>query len=75
MSKISRLFHPGCGSRGEFLNSLLSCGMYIPLSDNKHRKVRDNSKKHTGNPRQIQSETKCSLRIFFQWSEKNFFSD
>ena len=26
--------------------------MYIPLSDDKHRKVRDSSKKRTGNPRQ-----------------------
>ena len=34
----------------------LYCGMYIPLSDDKHRKVRDSSKKCTGNQRQIQSE-------------------
>ena len=53
--------------------------MYIQLSDDGHRKVRDSSKKHTGNPRQIQSETKCSPRqnsvqeFFFQWSEKKFF--
>ena len=47
--------------------------MYIPLSDDKHQKVRDNFKKHTGNPRQIQSETKFSLRIFSQWLGKNFF--
>ena len=46
--------------------------MYIPLSDDKHPKVRDSSKKHTGNPRQIQSETKCSLR---QNSVQEFFSD
>ena len=32
------------------------CGIYIPLSDDKHRKVRDSSKKRTGNPRQIQSK-------------------
>ena len=55
--------------------------MYIPLSDDKHGKVGDSSKKRTGNPRQIQSETKCSprqkfsLRIFFQWSEFFFFTD
>ena len=57
------------------------CGMYIPLSDDKHRFVRDSSKKHTGNPRQIQSETKFSLRkyprIFFLvtifFSNKIFF--
>ena len=46
--------------------------MYISLSDDKHRKVRDSSKKHTGNLRQIQSETKCSLR---QNSVQGFFSD
>ena len=36
------------------LNSLKNscCGMYIPLSDDKHRKVRGSSKKHTGNLRQ-----------------------
>ena len=28
------------------------CGMYVPLSDDKHRKLRDSSKKRTGNPRQ-----------------------
>ena len=46
--------------------SLLSsyCGMYIPLSDDKHRKVRDSSKKHT------KILDKFSMRIFFQW---NFF--
>ena len=38
------------------------CGMYISLSDDKHQKVRDRSKKHAGNPRQIQSKTKCSPR-------------
>ena len=46
---------------------------YKNLSDDKHRKVRDSSKKCTGNPRQIQSETKFSPRILCQWSEKNFF--
>ena len=65
--------------------------MYIPLSDDKHQKVRDSSKKHTGNPRQIQSKTKCSPRQnavqeffpddwkFFFWTEfclgLNFVSD
>ena len=39
--------------------------MYIPLSDDKHRKVRDSSKKRTGNQRQIQSETKFSPENFF----------
>ena len=38
------------------------CGMYIPLSDDKHQFVRDNSKKGTGNLRQIQSKTKLSPR-------------
>ena len=28
------------------------CGIYVPLSDDKHLFVRDNSKKCTGNPRQ-----------------------
>ena len=28
------------------------CGMYIPLNDDKHQFVRDNSKKYTGNLRQ-----------------------
>ena len=50
---------------------------YIPLNNDKHRKVRDSSKKHTGNPRQIQSKTKCSPRQnsvqeFFPDSQKNF---
>ena len=48
------------------------CGMYIPLSDDKHQKVRDSSKQHTGNLRQIQSKTKCSPR---QNSVQEFFSD
>ena len=47
--------------------------MYIPLSDDKHRKVRDSSKKRTGNPTQIQSETKFSPRIFLPMVRKNFF--
>ena len=47
--------------------------MYIPLSDDKHRKIRDSSRKHTGNLRQIQSETKFSPRIFLQWLEKKNF--
>ena len=42
---------------------------YIPLSDDKHQKVRDSSKKCTGNPRQIQSEN------FFPVVGKKFFSD
>ena len=46
--------------------------MYIPLSDDKHRKVRDSSKNHTGNLRQIQSKTKCSSR---QNSVQEFFSN
>ena len=55
------------------------CGMYIPLSDDKHRKVQDSSKKRTGNPRQIESETKCSSRqnsvqeFVFRWLEKKIF--
>ena len=51
---------------------LFYCGIYIPLSDDKHRKVRDSSKKCLGNPRQIQSETKCSPRQNSVWE---FFSD
>ena len=45
--------------------------MYIPLSDDKHRKVRDSSKKCTGNPRQIQSENffRRSEIFFFFWTE------
>ena len=27
---------------------LIHCGMYIPLSNDKHQMVRDRSKKHTG---------------------------
>ena len=55
-----------------------NCSMYLPLSDDKHRKVRDNLKKKcTGNPRQIQSEsqteTKCSLRFFSLMVGKKFF--
>ena len=53
--------------------------MYISLSDDKHRKVRDSSKKCTGNPRQnvvqdkIQSENFFPMvRIFFRL---NFLSD
>ena len=46
--------------------------MYIPLSDDKHRKVQESSKKCTGNLRQNQSETKCSPR---QNSVQEFFSD
>ena len=46
--------------------------MYILLSDDKHRKVQDSSKKCTGNLRQIQSETKCSPR---QISVQDFFPD
>ena len=61
--------------RGKGQTSSHYCGMYIPLSDDKHRKVRDSSKKRTGNPRQIQSEAKCSLRIFFRQSEFFFVSD
>ena len=49
------------------------CGMYTLLSDDKHRKVRDSSRKCTGNLRQIQSETKFSLRIFSDGQKKFFF--
>ena len=44
-----------------------SCGMYIPLSDDKHRKVRDSSKKRTGNPRQN------AVWEFFSNGQKIFF--
>ena len=53
--------------------------MYIPLSDDKHWKVQDSSKKCTENLKQIQSETKCSPRqnsvwgFFFGWWGKIFF--
>ena len=45
------------------------CGMYIPLSDDKHRKVRNSSKsaleiQDKFSPRQNRSEN------FFQWLEK-----
>ena len=55
------------------------CGMFFPLSDDKHWFVWDNSKRRTGNPRQIQSKTKFSLRkyprIFFsnKFFSNNFF--
>ena len=39
-------------------------GMYIPLSDDKHRKVRGSSKKCTGNPRQIQSFNNICVPAF-----------
>ena len=45
--------------------------MYVPLSDDKHRFVRDSSKKRTGNPRQ-NSVPRQNLRIF---SGKFFFCD
>ena len=48
------------------------CGMYILLSDDKHQKVWDISKKRTGNLRQIQSKTKCSPRQKSVWE---FFPD
>ena len=56
------------------------CGMYLLLSDDKHLKVQDSSKKCTGNLRQIQSEVKCSLRQnsvqeFFPTVRKKNFSD
>ena len=41
--------------------------MYIPLSDEKHRKVRDSPKKHTGNLRQN------SVRELFSHGQKFFF--
>ena len=53
--------------KNNVINASTNCGMDIPLSDDKHRKVWDSSKR-TGNLRKIQYETKCSLRIFF-WSE------
>ena len=51
------------------------CGMYIPLSDDKHRKVRDSSKKCTGNLRQRQNavQDKIQSENFFRWSEFFFF--
>ena len=41
--------------------------MYMPLSDDTHRKVRDSSKKRTGNPRQN------SVQEFFPNCWKKFF--
>ena len=55
---------------------LTSCGMYIPLSDDKHRFVRDNSKKCTGNPRKIESKKKkCGKKFYWKknvWKKKKF---
>ena len=45
--------------------------MYIPLSDDKHRFVRDNSKKCTGNLRQNSVQDK--IREFF--FQQKLFSD
>ena len=53
--------------------------MYIPLSDDKHRKVQDSSKKLTENLNQIQSETKLvrdkiqSENFFLMVGKKFFF--
>ena len=42
-----------------------NCSMYIPLSGDKHRKVRDSSKKCTGNPRQNAVQDKIQSENFF----------
>ena len=50
--------------------------MYIPLSNDKHRKVRDSSKKHTGNLRQNAVKRQNAVQeFFFSNGQKFFFSD
>ena len=48
----------------QYVSNSNNWGMHIPLSDYKHRFVRDNSKKHIGNPRKKFS-LRQNLRIFF----------
>ena len=54
------------------------CGMYVPLTDDKHRKVRDSSKKCTGNlrqfsPRQNAVQDKIQSKIFFSNGQEKIF--
>ena len=56
----------------KYLVILTCCGMYILLVMISIERSETARKKHIGNPRQIQSETKCSQR---QNSVRDFFSN